>query len=127
MIPPPERVIKTSKILNTTKTITLINMILTRPLSSLLHAFLKSSIIKLIKYSSKTGHSPGKKVIEGFKFGLKQLDENYDIICKFDGDVIFPINYFDQRYKNGFGIVIDDVVAGIITLLILIPLSLLLF
>ena len=46
MVPPPERVIKTSKILNTTKTITLINMILTRPLSSLLHAFLKSSIIK---------------------------------------------------------------------------------
>ncbi len=39
----------------------------------------------------------------------------------------FPINYFDQRFKNGFGIVIDDVVAGIITLLILIPLSLLLF
>lgn len=39
----------------------------------------------------------------------------------------FPINYFDQRFKNGFGIVIDDVVAGIITLLILIPLSFLLF
>jgi phosphatidylglycerophosphatase A len=39
----------------------------------------------------------------------------------------FPINYLDQRFKNGFGIVIDDVVAGIITLLILIPLSLLLF
>jgi len=39
----------------------------------------------------------------------------------------FPINYLDQRFKNGFGIVIDDVVAGIITILILIPLSLLLF
>ena len=39
----------------------------------------------------------------------------------------FPISYFDQRFKNGFGIVIDDVIAGIITLLILIPLSLLLF
>jgi len=39
----------------------------------------------------------------------------------------FPINYFDQRFKNGFGIVIDDVLAGIITLLILIPLSFLLF
>ena len=39
----------------------------------------------------------------------------------------FPISYFDQRFKNGFGIVIDDVLAGIITLLILIPLSLLLF
>ena len=39
----------------------------------------------------------------------------------------FPISYFDQRFKNGFGIVIDDVIAGIITILILIPLSLLLF
>ena len=39
----------------------------------------------------------------------------------------FPISYFDQRFKNGFGIVIDDVMAGIITLLVLIPLSLLLF
>ena len=35
----------------------------------------------------------------------------------------FPISYFDQRFKNGFGIVIDDVIAGIITLLILISLS----
>ena len=39
----------------------------------------------------------------------------------------FPISYFDQRFKNGFGIVIDDVIAGIISILILIPLSLLLF
>ena len=39
----------------------------------------------------------------------------------------FPISYFDQRFKNGFGVVIDDVLAGIVTLLILIPLSFLLF
>ena len=39
----------------------------------------------------------------------------------------FPINYLDQGLKNGFGIVIDDVAAGIITLLILASLSLLLF
>ena len=39
----------------------------------------------------------------------------------------FPINYLDQRFKNGFGIVIDDVAAGMITMLILIPVSLLLF
>ena len=39
----------------------------------------------------------------------------------------FPINLLDQKFKNGFGIVIDDVAAGIITLLILIPVSVLLF
>ena len=39
----------------------------------------------------------------------------------------YPINLLDQKFKNGFGIVIDDVAAGIITLLILIPVSVLLF
>ena len=39
----------------------------------------------------------------------------------------YPIYYLDQKFKNGFGVVIDDVAAGIITILILIPLSLLLF
>ena len=27
----------------------------------------------------------------------------------------FPISYFDQKYKNGFGIVFDDIIAGIIS------------
>ena len=39
----------------------------------------------------------------------------------------YPINLLDQKFKNGFGIVIDDVAAGIITLVILIPVSVLLF
>ena len=25
----------------------------------------------------------------------------------------FPISYFDKKYKNGFGIVLDDIIAGI--------------
>ena len=25
----------------------------------------------------------------------------------------FPISYFDEKYKNGFGIVLDDIIAGI--------------
>ena len=25
----------------------------------------------------------------------------------------FPISYFDKKYKNGFGIVLDDLIAGI--------------
>jgi phosphatidylglycerophosphatase A len=27
----------------------------------------------------------------------------------------FPISYFDKKYKNGFGIVFDDIIAGIIS------------
>ena len=26
----------------------------------------------------------------------------------------FPVSYFDQKYKNGFGIVFDDIIAGIL-------------
>ena len=25
----------------------------------------------------------------------------------------FPVSYFDQKYKNGFGIVFDDIIAGV--------------
>ena len=29
----------------------------------------------------------------------------------------FPISYFDKNYKNGFGIVIDDVISGFIAII----------
>ena len=29
----------------------------------------------------------------------------------------FPISYFDKNYKNGFGIVLDDVIAGILAII----------
>ena len=32
----------------------------------------------------------------------------------FDIDKPFPVSYFDQKYKNGFGIVFDDIIAGIL-------------
>lgn len=40
-------------------------------------------------------HSPGSKVIKAFNVGYKALDEDYDIICKFDADLIFPKNYLE--------------------------------
>ena len=54
------------------------------------------SIIKLIDFNSFNEHIPGKKVIKAFNYGLNKLDENYDIICKFDGDLIF-----DQGKPDG--------------------------
>ena len=39
----------------------------------------------------------------------------------FDIKKPFPVNYFDQKYKNSFGVIFDDVVAGfyvVITLII---------
>ena len=63
----------------------------------------KFSFIKVIRSKSSENHFPGKKVISAFNFGLKQLDDNYDVICKFDGDLIFPKQYLEtisHHYKN---------------------------
>ena len=38
----------------------------------------------------------------------------------FDIKKPFPINYFDKRFKNSFGVIIDDVVAGLYVVLTLI-------
>ncbi|SHG04263.1 Glycosyl transferase family 2 [Salegentibacter echinorum] len=60
----------------------------------------KYSFISLIKKEAAPGHSPGSKVIEAFNTGLKNLDDAYDIICKFDADLIFPKNYLKNIVKH---------------------------
>jgi len=44
----------------------------------------------------KSAHQPGSKVVNAFKNGLKtqNLDE-FDVICKFDADIILPENYLE--------------------------------
>lgn len=55
------------------------------------------SFISLIeKTSQDTTHAPGSKVIKAFNSGLSSLDENYEIICKFDADLIFPPDYLEK-------------------------------
>lgn len=53
-------------------------------------------IISLIRTRSSNKHLPGSKVVNAFNKGLESLDEDYDIICKFDADLIFPNNYLEQ-------------------------------
>ena len=55
----------------------------------------KFPALKLIHNQSSNEHVPGEKVIQAFNFGLQQLDADYDVICKFDGDLIFPKNYLE--------------------------------
>ena len=31
----------------------------------------------------------------------------------------FPINYIDKNFKNGLGVVLDDIIAGIYTTIVL--------
>lgn len=52
-------------------------------------------IVSLISITSTEAHLPGSKVIRAFNEGLKTLDEDYDILCKFDADLIFPDNYLE--------------------------------
>ena len=54
-------------------------------------------------------HEPGAKVVRTFNKGLESVDLNdFDIICKFDADIIFPPNYlrkindvFEENSKAG--------------------------
>lgn len=43
-----------------------------------------------------TGHQPGAKIVEAFLVGIALLKTDYDIICKFDADLIFPENYLEK-------------------------------
>ena len=56
----------------------------------------KCEWIRVIDHKSFQEHVPGSKVIEAFNFGLKNLETQFDIICKFDGDIILPKNYIEK-------------------------------
>jgi len=55
----------------------------------------KYPFISLVLNSSSEEHLPGSKVIDAFNKGYNTLDEEYDIICKFDADLIFPKDYLN--------------------------------
>lgn len=49
----------------------------------------------------KSLHQPGSKVVNAFKKGLEtQTLEEFDIICKFDADIILPENYLETLEKS---------------------------
>ena len=59
--------------------------------------------ISLVSNTSSEAHLPGGKIINAFYKGYDSLDSEYDVICKFDADVIFPENYLEtlaKHYKN---------------------------
>lgn len=56
----------------------------------------KHPYINLINNKSSNKHLPGSKIIKAFYKGYDVLDDDYDVICKFDADLIFPDNYLEQ-------------------------------
>lgn len=51
--------------------------------------------IELLNVTSSDEHLPGSKVIQAFQKGFNTLNDDYDVICKFDADLIFPTNYLE--------------------------------
>lgn len=52
--------------------------------------------IRLINSKSTNEHLPGSKIIHAFYKGFETLDADYDVICKFDADLIFPKDYLEK-------------------------------
>ena len=45
----------------------------------------------------KSEHSPGAKVVRTFDKGLQALDwKDFDVVCKYDADIVFPTNYLEK-------------------------------
>ncbi|MDY2587435.1 glycosyltransferase family 2 protein [Winogradskyella aquimaris] len=59
--------------------------------------------ISQVNSKSSDQHLPGSKIINAFYKGLDALDDEYDVLCKFDADLIFPENYLETlagHFKN---------------------------
>ena len=52
----------------------------------------KYNWISLVENKSSNQHLPGAKIVNAFYKGYAILDKDFDVICKFDADLIFPKN-----------------------------------
>ncbi|NNF83166.1 MAG: glycosyltransferase family 2 protein [Flavobacteriaceae bacterium] len=55
----------------------------------------ETSKVRYIYHASTPEHQPGGKIVKAFLKGLELANPNYDIMCKFDADLIFPPNYLE--------------------------------
>ena len=60
----------------------------------------KYTWLTLVNSVSSNEHLPGSKIINAFYKGYETLDDSFDVICKFDADLIFPSNYLEQLSKH---------------------------
>ena len=56
----------------------------------------KYPFIRLVRSASTNSHLPGSKVIDAFYIGYETLQEDFEVICKFDADLIFPKDYLEK-------------------------------
>ena len=59
--------------------------------------FIKDNLKFKIQNLELSEHEPGAKVVRTFNKGLESVNLNeFDIICKFDADIIFPADYLKK-------------------------------
>ncbi|WP_108866635.1 glycosyltransferase [Aquimarina aquimarini] len=68
------------------------------------------NFISIVNTDSSIDHMPGSKVINAFNQGVNTLDNTYDILCKFDADLIFPLNYIEKMTAH----FINDKTTGMV-------------
>jgi glycosyltransferase involved in cell wall biosynthesis len=79
------------------KSVVVVNDNSTDDTEQIIEAFAtKYSWITLVNSNSSDEHLPGTKIINAFYKGFDTLDDDYDVICKYDADLIFPINYLEN-------------------------------
>jgi len=54
------------------------------------------SFISGVRSPVKGKHEPGSKVVRAFNLGLDSLDDSFDLICKFDADLVFQADYLEK-------------------------------
>jgi len=59
----------------------------------------KYASVETIFHNSEKKHAPGSKVINAFYKGFETLDNGFDILCKFDADLVFPKDYLEKISK----------------------------
>ena len=69
--------------------------------------------IKIVNKASSPKHTPGEKIINAFYEGYTSLDDQYDVICKFDADLIFDSNYIKKISQHFQGNDRLGIVGGI--------------
>lgn len=60
----------------------------------------KYNWITSVNVSSSSDHTPGAKIINAFYEGYAILDDQYDVISKFDADLIFDSDYIEKIYNH---------------------------
>ncbi|WP_434575405.1 glycosyltransferase family 2 protein [Riemerella anatipestifer] len=66
----------------------------------LVESFIKDNLSFKLKNLDASFHQPGAKVVQTFYRGLEEVSlADFDVICKFDADVIFPPQYLENINK----------------------------